>query len=71
MMTLEELQREVVALNEEERNRLSFFLKHIRRVDTEENKAEFSRLHRSIDKGDYVTLEQWQDELRATSSKEG
>ena len=69
-MTLEEIQKEVVTLNEEERIRLSFFLQHIRRVDSDENKAELSRLNREIDEGDYATLEQLR-EMHAALEAEG
>ncbi len=56
-MTLDEIQREVVALSEEERLRLSAFLKHLARVDTEENRAELARLNAEIDAGRYFTIE--------------
>lgn len=56
-MTFDEIQREVVALSEEERLRLSVFLKHLARVDTEENKAELARLNAEIDAGKYYTME--------------
>ena len=69
-MTLEQVQREVVALTDEERLRLAAFLKHLARVDSPENKAELSRLDRSIDEGDYVTLEQWR-RINAALEAEG
>ena len=57
-MTFEEVKRGAAGLSEEDRLRLSAFLKHLARVDTDENKAELSRLNRQIDAGEYVTLEQ-------------
>ena len=69
-MTLEAIQREVVTLNEEERLRLSAFLMRIQRVDSEENKAELSRLNRQIDEGKYFTLKQLEEELRVRAQAE-
>lgn len=69
-MTFEEVQRGAADLSEEDRLKLSAFLKHLARVDTDENKAELSRLNRQIDVGDYVTLEQLR-EMHAALEAEG
>ena len=57
VMTLDEIQREAAALSEEERVRLRAFLIHLGRVDTEENRAELTRLNAEIDAGIYFTAE--------------
>ena len=69
-MTFEEVKREAAELSEEDRLKLSAFLKHLARVDTNENKAELSRLNRQIDEGKYVTLEQLR-EMSAALEVEG
>lgn len=69
-MTFEEVKRNAAELSQEDRLRLSFFLKHLARVDTDENKAELSRLNRQIDDGNYVTLEQLR-EMNAVLEAEG
>ena len=69
-MTLDELKREATSLSDEERLHLRFFLKHLERADTDENRAELSRLNRAIDDGDCVTLEQWR-EMHATLEAKG
>ena len=69
-MTLDELKRGVAELSEEDRLHLSAFLKHLARVDTDENKAELSRLNRQIDEGNYVSLEQLR-EMHAALEAEG
>ena len=58
-MTLNELKREAAILPSEERLRLSAFLKHLERVETPANRTELSRLNRTFETGDCVTLEQW------------
>ena len=69
-MTFEEVKQGAAELSEEDRLRLSAFLKHLARVDTDENKAELSRLNRQIDEGNYVTLEQLR-EISAALEAEG
>ena len=69
-MTFEEVKQRAAELSEEDRLRLSAFLKHLARVDTDENKAELSRLNRQIDEGNYVTLEQLR-EISAALEAEG
>ena len=39
--------------------RLIVFLKHLERAESAANRAELSRLDRTIDAGGGVTLEQW------------
>ena len=60
LMTLDEIQREAAALSEEERLRLRAFLKHLERVDSDENRRELARLNAEIDAGKYFTLEDFQ-----------
>ncbi len=69
-MTLDELKREAAVLPDEDRLRLGAFLKHLERVDTAANRAELSRLDRSIETGDAVTLEQWR-KMHAALQAEG
>ena len=69
-MTLDELKREAADLSEEDRLRLSAFLKHLERVDSAANRAELSRLNRAIDAGECVTLEQWR-KMHAALEAEG
>ncbi len=59
-MTLDEIQREVTALTEEERLRLRVFLRHLERVNSPENQAELTRLNSEIDAGNYYTLEDFE-----------
>ena len=68
-MTFEEVKRGATELSEEDRLRLSAFLKHLARVDTDEKKAELSRLDREIDAGNYVTLEQWREMHKALEAE--
>ncbi len=69
-MTLDELQQQAAGLSAEERLRLTVFLKHLDRVDSASNRAELSRLNRSIDRGDSVSLEQWR-KMHAALQAEG
>lgn len=59
-MSREELKIAVASLSEEERIWLAAYLTHLARVDSEANKADLSARNRSIDEGDFVTLEQFQ-----------
>ena len=58
-MTLDEIKREVAVLSGEARLRLTVFLKHLKRVESAADRAELSRLNRTIDAGGGITLEQW------------
>ncbi len=69
-MTLDELKRGAVELSEEDRLRLRFFLLHIERVDTEANRAELARIHRAMNAGERVSLEQW-EKMHAALEAEG
>ncbi len=69
-MTLDEIKREAAVLPSEERLRLTAFLKHLERTDSAVNRADLSRLNRSIDAGDAVTLEQWR-KMHAALQAEG
>ncbi len=69
-MTLDEIQREAAALSEDERLRLRAFLKHLERVDSDENRAKLSRLNAEIDAGNYYTLEDL-EKVDAKLSAEG
>ena len=69
-MTLDEIKREAAVLPSEERLRLTAFLKHLERADSVANRADLSRLNRSIDAGDGVTLEQWR-KMHAALQAEG
>ena len=60
MMKLDEIQREVTALSEEERRRLRAFLIHLERVNSEDNRQELARLNAEIDAGKYFTLEDFE-----------
>ncbi len=68
-MTLDQIQHEAVSLSTEERWKLAAFLKHIERVDSPENRAELSRLNRSLDEGRGVTMEQFEQALAAAEAE--
>lgn len=69
-MSLEELKTAAAGLPEDQRLWLAAYLRHLSRVDSEENAKQLSALNRRIDEGHYVTLDQLK-QLHAKLEAEG